>query len=82
MRWGDVNYLCHGLEAEVICEDIQIVEHPTMAVPLAHFHGTINCPNRDFQPSLRVGLDTYRMFVEDAIVLLVPPTRSQRKKKT
>jgi len=70
VKWRDVNYLCHGLEAEVIHDD----GPPDCPFVCSH-HGTISC-SPDGEPSLRIAGGDIKFF-HDAIVLLVPPRRKR-----
>jgi hypothetical protein len=74
MKWRDVNYLCHGLEAEVIIEAKNEPHTRGEPVPVRRLHGVIQCADHDARPHLMVGgLEGWKMHFEDAIVLLVPP---------
>jgi hypothetical protein len=66
-----VDYLCRGLEAEVIAD-----VGPSDAPCIRSYHGTIVCDPDDAAPRLRVHGGQLINFHE-AIVLIVPP-RSKR----
>jgi hypothetical protein len=71
MKWRDVDYLCDGLEAEVIAD-----VGPSDSPCVRSHHGTIVCGPDDALPKLRVQGGQLMAFHE-AIVLIVPP-RSKR----
>ena len=77
MRWKDVNYLCHGIEAEVICEDHGTIPAVGEPVPLVRHHGVIECSAYDTVPSLYVNAGR-RLVFDTAVVLLVPSNSRRR----
>lgn len=70
MRWRDLNYLCHGLEAEVIFDDRQTIADTPK---ITRIHGTIECNGFDVVPRLRLAGSQNTMVFHDALVLLIPP---------
>lgn len=73
MRWKDVNYLCHGIEAEVVTDSGDST--PT----LVSYHGIIECADYDALPRLAVGS---RLLSFEAAVVMLVPTQSSRKSKS
>ena len=70
MRWKDVNYLSHGLEAIVVKDNLD--PSPGATPNLVRVRGVIECPGYDDFPSLKTPDGAKHIFYQ-AVVLLVPP---------